>query len=396
MTTGNVTVTAEMIKNLRESTGAGMLDCRKALVENAGNMEEAINWLKKKGLSAAAKKSDRVAAEGLVAVASSGNKAAVIELNSETDFVARNEQFQALTNKISIMALDSGHDIDQLKTSTESEITQAIATIGEKISLRRSAALSVSNGVVAAYVHGAVASGMGKIAVLVGLESDGDVAKLENFGKQLAMHIAASNPKYLHKSDVSVADVKREEDAAIEQVSKFFDAYLAFENGVAKYKDKMTSDRAFSEKIFEQKLPELAQTLPNVDELLADVEKGNASEDRKEKQNADKTKKLLDVFFQETAYMLKKMRSYGDETAIKAKLKQIKIERFFEETVLDEQIFVIDGKSKVFAAMEAAAKDAGAAIRISEFISFRLGEGIEKTQNDFAAEVAAASGVAAA
>ena len=390
-----VKVTAEMIKNLRESTGAGMLDCRKALTENAGSIEEATNWLKKKGLSAAAKKSDRVAAEGLVAVASTAGKAAVIELNSETDFVARNEQFQALTSKVSILALDHGHDIDALKANTEAEIISAVATIGEKISLRRSATLTVENGIVAAYVHGAVASGMGKIAVLVGLESAGDKAKLENFGKQLAMHIAASNPKYLHKADASEKDIANEQAAATEQSAKFFAAYTAFETAVAKYKEKMVSERAFSEKIFEAKLTELSQTLPNVDELLGDVEKGMASEDRKEKQNAEKTKKLLDVFFGETAYMLKKMRSYGDDAAIKARLAQLKMDRFFEESVLDEQIFVIDGKSKVAAAIEAAAKDVGSPIKISEFISFRLGEGIEKAANDFAAEVAAASGVAA-
>lgn len=390
-----VQVTAEMIKNLRESTGAGMLDCRKALTENAGSMEEAVNWLKKKGLSAAAKKSDRVAAEGLVAVASTAGKGAVIELNSETDFVARNEQFQALTNKISVMALDHGHNFDAMKNSTESEITSAIATIGEKISLRRSASLEVGKGVVAAYVHGAVAAGMGKIAVLVGLESEGDAAKLEGFGKQLAMHIAASNPKYLHKADVTEKDVANEQAAAAEQAGKFFAAYTAFEAEVSKYKEKMTSDRAFSEKVFDAKLTELSQTLPNVDELLADYAKGSVSEDRKEKQNAEKTKKLLDVFFQEAAYMLKKMRSYGDDAAIKNKLVALKMDRFFEESVLDEQIFVIDGKSKVAAALEAAAKDVGAPITISKFISFRLGEGIEKATSDFAAEVAAASGVAA-
>jgi elongation factor Ts len=388
-------VTAEMIKNLREATGAGMLDCRKALTENAGNMEEAINWLKKKGLSAAAKKSDRVAAEGLVAIASAGNKGAVIELNSETDFVARNEQFQALTSKIAKLALELGDDVEKLKAAVAADITQAIATIGENMTLRRSATLSVAKGVVATYVHSAVASGMGKIAVLVGLESEGDAAKLEAFGKQLAMHIAASNPTYLRKADVTEKDIKREEDAASEQVAKFFDKFVAFESSVAKYKEKMTGERAFSEKVLEAKLAELAQTVPNVDELLSDYETQSKSEDRKEKQNADKTKKLLDVFFQEAAYMLKKMRSYGDDAAIKQKLKQLKIERFFEEAVLEEQIFVIDGKSKIAQAVESAAKDVGAAVKIAKFISYRLGEGIEKAQSDFAAEVAAAAGAAA-
>ena len=388
-------VTAEMIKNLREATGAGMLDCRKALTENAGNMEEAMNWLKKKGLSAAAKKSDRVAAEGLVAVASAGSKGAVVELNSETDFVARNEQFQALTSKVAKLALDLGDNVEKLKEAVAADITSAIATIGENMTLRRSATLSVSKGVVATYVHNAIASGMGKIAVLVGLESDGDASKLEAFGKQLAMHIAASNPSYQSKADVTEKDIKREEDAATEQVGKFFDKYKAFESDVSKYKEKMNGERSFSEKILEEKLAELSQTVPNVDELLADYDRQSKSEDRKEKQNADKTKKLLDVFFQEAAYLLKKIRSYGDDAAIKQKLKQIKVDRFFEESVLSEQVFVIDGKSKISQAIEAAAKDVGAPVKISKFISYRLGEGIEKAQSDFAAEVAAAAGAAA-
>ncbi len=209
------------------------------------------------------------------------------------------------------------------------------------------------------------------------------------------MHIAASNPSYQSKSDVTAKDIKREEDAASEQVAKFFDQFVAFENSVSKYKEKMTGERAFSEKVLDAKLAELAQTLPNVDELLSDYEAGSKSEDRKEKQNADKTKKLLDVFFQEAAYMLKKMRSYGDDAAIKQKLKQLKIERFFEEAVLEEQVFVIDGKSKISQAVESAAKSIGSPVKIASFISFRLGEGIEKAQSDFAAEVAAAAGAAA-
>ncbi len=390
------TVTPDMIKALRETTSAGMLDCRKALTENNGDMEAAIDWLRKKGLSSAAKKSGRIAAEGLVAIASAPGKGAVIELNSETDFVSRNEKFQELTSKIAKLALDLGDDVAKLKEAVSADLTQAIATIGENMNLRRSATLSVSNGVVATYIHSATAAGMGKIGVLVALESDGNAEKLSEFGKMLAMHIAAANPTYLSKSEVSEKEIKREEDAAVELVAKFFDAYVAFEKGAAKYKDRMTSERNFSEKVLEQKLTELSQTLPNVDELLADYAKQSVSEDRKEKQNADKTKKLLDVFFQEAAYMLKKMRSYGDDAAIKARLKQMKIERFYEENVLEEQVYVIDGKSKISAAVEAAAKDIGAPVKIAKFVNFRLGEGIEKAQTDFAAEVAAASGVAAA
>lgn len=389
------TVTPEMIKSLREATSAGMLDCRKALTENDGNMDAAIDWLRKKGLSTAAKKSGRIAAEGLVAVASSGNKGAVIELNSETDFVARNEQFQALAKKTATLALDLGSDFEKLKEAMSNEISSAIATIGENMTLRRSATLQVSGGIVATYVHSAIAAGMGKIAVLVGLESSADAAQLEGFGKQLAMHIAASNPSYQKKSDVTDADIKREEGAAAALVDKFFEQYVAFEKGASKYKDRMTGERAFSEKVLEQKLVELSQTLPNVDDLLSDFDRQSKSEDRKEKQNADKTKKLLDVFFQEAAYMLKKIRSYGDDAAIKQKLKQLKIERFYEEAVLEEQVYVIDGKSKVAAAIEAAGKDFGTPVKLVKFISFRLGEGIEKAQTDFAAEVAAAAGAAA-
>ncbi|MEZ5691791.1 MAG: translation elongation factor Ts [Rickettsiales bacterium] len=388
-------VTAAMIKSLRESTGAGMLDCRKALTENNADMDAAIAWLRKKGLSAAAKKSDRVAAEGVVAVVTEGNKGALIELNSETDFVARNEQFQELTRKIAEIALNKGDDVEKLKAEVETDITNAIATIGENMTLRRSATMTANNGTISSYVHGAVSAGMGKIAVLVALESTGDKEKLEDFGKKLAMHIAASNPVYLTKEEVSADVIKREEEAGSEQIKKFFDSYVSFENAVAKYKDKMTSERAFSEKIIEQKLAELTQTVPNVDELLSDYDRQSVSEDLKEKQNASKTKKLLDVFFQEAAYLLKKVRSYGDDNAIKQKMAQLRLDRFFEESVLSEQIFVIDGKSKIAKAVEDVSKKLGSDIKIAGFINYRLGEGIEKTQSDFASEVAAAAGTAA-
>ena len=197
------TVTADQIKNLRETTGAGMLDCRKALTENNGNLDEAIDWLRKKGLSAAAKKSGRVAAEGVVAIAVEGTKGAIIELNSETDFVAKNDQFQTLASGIAEFALrNSMEDVELLKEAKcpktgktiNEQITGAIATIGENMNLRRLGIIGVTHGVVASYIHNAAAPGMGKIGVLVAVETTGDVAKAEAFGKQVAMHIAAARP----------------------------------------------------------------------------------------------------------------------------------------------------------------------------------------------------------
>lgn len=393
-------ISAEQIKQLRESTGAGMLDCRKALTENNGNMEAAVDWLRTKGLSAAAKKSGRVAAEGVCAVAVEGTKGALIELNAETDFVARNEQFQQLAGGIAEFALrHSTDDVEALKQakcpktgkSIAEQITNAVATIGENMNLRRVALLGVHNGVVASYVHSAVATGMGKIGVLIALESEGDAGKLQTLGKQIAMHIAASNPTYLKKDQVSSQELTREENATGEQTEKFLEQFLAFEAAIVKYKDKLSQERSFSEKMLESKLVELNQTLRSVDELLGDYDRQSKSEDRKEKQNADKTKKILEVFFQETAYMLKKIRSYGDNNAIKQKLKQLKIERFFEDNVLEEQIFVMDNKNKISQVIANAEKEIGKPVKVTGFIRFQLGEGIEKATSDFAAEVKAAA-----
>src|SRR6476646_10187782 len=197
------TITAAMVKELRESTGAGMMDCKAALTETDGNMQEAQDWLRKKGLSKAAKKAGRVAAEGLIGALTSGHKGVVVEVNSETDFVARNEQFQGLVKMIAQVALDVGADLDKIKAAkvgnvaVETAIADAIATIGENMTLRRATSLEVSKGVVSSYVHNAVIDGAGKMGVIVALESAGKTDELAILGKQLAMHVAATNPQAL-------------------------------------------------------------------------------------------------------------------------------------------------------------------------------------------------------
>lgn len=300
-------VTAEQIKAIRETTGAGMADCRKALVENEGNMDAAVDWLRKKGLASAAKKSGRVAADGLVVVAAGGSKAAIVELNSETDFVARNDKFQALATSVAKKALEVNGDFDKLKDAVQGDITNAIATIGENMNLRRSAALSVSKGVVATYIHNAVAPGMGKIGVLVALESEGDAGKLEALGKQIAMHIAAARPEALSTADVDAAKLERER---------------------AIFREQATAS--------------------------------------------------------------------GKPADVVEKMVEGRVRKYYEEVVLLEQLFVIDGKTKISQTVADAAKDIGAPVKVTGFSSFRLGEGIEKAATDFAAEVAAASGIAAA
>jgi elongation factor Ts len=307
-------VTAEQIKAIRETTGAGMADCRKALVENNGDMEAAIDWLRKKGLSTAAKKSGRVAAEGVVAVAVNGTKGAIVELNSETDFVAKNEKFQALANDIVSLALStSSADVESLKNTKDANgktvgenVTNAIATIGENMNLRRCEALSVNKGVVASYIHNAVAAGMGKIGILIAMESEGDAAKLEALGKQIAMHIAAARPEALTTAEVDAAKLERERAVYREQA--------------------------------------LASGKP-----------------------ADVVEKMVEG----------------------------RVRKYYEEVVLLEQVYVVDGKNKISQVLEAAAKEIGAPVKITKFVSYRLGEGIEKAVTDFAAEVAAAAGTAA-
>jgi len=210
-------ITAALVKELREKTGAGMMDCKKALTETAGDMEAAVDWLRKKGLSAAAKKSGRVAAEGLVGVVADGKAGALVEVNAETDFVARNEQFQGYVKSVASHVLGKGDDIEALKTAKGGELTNLIATIGENMALRRSKKLTVGEGVVAGYVHNQTAPGLGKIGVLVALESTGPADKLAQLGKQLAMHIAAAKPEALTTADVDPSALDRERNVLAEQ-----------------------------------------------------------------------------------------------------------------------------------------------------------------------------------
>lgn len=218
-------ITAALVKELRDQTGAGMMDCKKALAETGGDLEQAIDWLRTKGLSAAAKKAGRVAAEGLVAVAVDGSKGAVVEVNSETDFVSRNDQFQEFVRQVASLALAAEGDLDKLLASAypgtsrtvADQLTHMIATIGENMTIRRCEAMSVANGVLATYVHNAMADGVGKIAVVVGLESAGDKGKLESFGKQIAMHVAAAKPQAVSRDDLDPAILERERAVLSEQ-----------------------------------------------------------------------------------------------------------------------------------------------------------------------------------
>jgi len=303
-------ITAALVKELREKTGAGMMDCKKALAETAGDIEAAVDWLRKKGLSAAAKKAGRVAAEGLVGVAAAGTRGAVVEVNAETDFVARNELFQGFVRQVAERALATGGDIEALKGQTlpsgrtmADELTHLIATIGENMALRRALRLEVSQGVVASYVHNATATGLGKIGVLVALESAGDTAKLEALGRQLAMHVAAANPQSLDVASVDTTALDRERDVLREQA-----------------------------------------------------------------------------------------RASGKAEAIIDKMVEGRLRKYYEETVLVEQIFVVDGETRVSKVVEGVAKEIGQPIRVAGFARYSLGEGIEKAQSDFAAEVAAQLG----
>lgn len=221
-------ITASLVKELREKTGAGMMDCKKALGETAGDVEKAVDWLRTKGLSAASKKAGRVAAEGLVGVAADGTRGAVVEVNAETDFVGRNDQFQKFVAAATKLALENGGDLAKVAAApfpgsgrdVQGELTNLIATIGENMSLRRAASLSVSDGVVVAYTHNAVAPDLGKIGVLVALESTGDKAKLGALGKQLAMHVAATNPQSLTVAELDQAAIERERAVLAEKAGQ--------------------------------------------------------------------------------------------------------------------------------------------------------------------------------
>ena len=302
-------ITAALVKELREKTGAGMMDCKRALGEAQGDLEGAVDWLRKKGLSAAAKKAGRVAAEGLVGAATKGKVGAVAEVNAETDFVSRNETFQHFVRTVTELALGAGDDVETLKgapfpgtgRTVGDELTHMIATIGENMALRRARRLEVKNGVVVAYIHNALTPGLGKIGALVALESTGDAQKLGALGKQLAMHVAAAKPDYLDIASVDKAALERERDVLREQ-----------------------------------------------------------------------------------------SRASGKPDAIVDKMVEGRLRRFYEDVVLLEQLYVIDGETRVSKVIEAAAKQLGAPVKVAGFVRFALGEGIAKEQGDFAAEVAAA------
>jgi elongation factor Ts len=290
-------ITAALVKELREKTGAGMMDCKRALTENGGDLEQSTDWLRKKGLAAAAKKAGRVAADGLVGVLTEAHRGVVVEVNSETDFVARNDKFQGFVNAVTAAALAHGDQIEALKAAplgtgtVESELTQLIATVGENMSLRRAVRLEVSEGLVVGYVHNPVAPGLGKIGVLVALESAAGVDPLAALGKQLAMHVAAAAPQALDVSSVDPTALDRERDVLREQA-----------------------------------------------------------------------------------------KASGKPDAIIDKMVEGRIRKYYEEVVLLEQIYVIDGETRVAKVIEAAAKAAGQPIRLAGFARFVLGEGIEKSE----------------
>lgn len=304
-------ITAATVKELRERSGAGMMDCKKALNETNGDLEAAVDWLRTKGLAAAAKKSSRTAAEGLVGVAVAGTKGAAVEVNSETDFVAKNDQFQEFVRSVTAIALESGAtDAEALAAQSHPNggtvkdvLTNNIATIGENQSLRRIAHVSVNKGLVVDYVHNAAAPGLGKIGVLVALESEAPADVLQPLGKQIAMHIAATFPLALNAEDIDAALIERERAIAAEKAAES-----------------------------------------------------------------------------------------GKPAEIVAKMVDGAIAKFAKENALLSQLFVIDNKTPIAEVVTKAGKEAGTPISLSSYVRFQLGEGIEKEQNDFAAEVAAAVG----
>lgn len=300
-------ITAAAVKALREQSGAGMMDCKTALVETDGDNDAAMDLLRTKGLAAAAKKAGRTASEGLIGLKAEGGAGAMVEVNSETDFVARNDIFQAFVENVAAITLDVGGDFEALKSASfpggdrtvEEEATQLVATIGENISLRRCVGLSVAKGLVAEYVHNHVAPGLGKIGVLVALESDAPADKLAQIGRQLAMHICSTDPQSIDIASLDAEVVERERTILTDQA-----------------------------------------------------------------------------------------RESGRPDDIIAKMVEGRLRKYYEETVLLEQAFVLDTDVKVGKAIEAAGKEAGADIKIAGFIRFNLGEGLERKEDDFADEVA--------
>jgi elongation factor Ts len=303
------TITASMVKELRDQTGAGMMDCKTALNESSGNIEAAVDWLRKKGLSKAAKKAGRVAAEGLIGVATSGTKGVVVEVNSETDFVARNELFQGLVKMIADVALTTGTDVNKILAAKVGSITVAdaisdnVAKIGENMTLRRAAELSVSKGLVATYVHSSVTDGLGRIGVIVGLESSGKADELKAFGRLVAMHVAAANPQAVDPSGLDPATVEREKN------------------------------------------------------VLAD-----------------------------------KFKAQGKPANVIEKIVESGLKTYYKEVCLLEQPFIHDDKKSVAQAVKEAEGKVGGPIKVTGFVRFALGEGVEKQADDFSGEVAALAG----
>ena len=302
-------ITASMVKDLRDKTGAGMMDCKSALAECQGDMEAAVDWLPKRGLAKATKKSGRVAAEGLIAVNVAGTKGVLVEVNSETDFVARNDMFQGLVKMIAQVALEVGTDVGKIKAAkagsvtVEHAIADAVATIGENMTLRRAASLSVAKGAIGSYTHNAVTDGLGKIGVLVGLESPGKTDELVALGRLVAMHVAASKPQAIDPSGLDPAVVAREKD------------------------------------------------------VLSD-----------------------------------KFRQQGKPDNVIAKIVESGLKTFYKEVCLLDQVYVHDDKKTVAQALKEAESKVGGPIKVTDFVRYELGEGIEKQESDFAAEVAAATG----
>jgi elongation factor Ts len=302
-------ITAQMVKDLREMTGAGMMDCKAALGETSGNIESAVDWLRKKGLSKAAKKADRVAAEGLIGVAIKGNKGVVVEVNSETDFVARNDLFQGLVKMIANVAIEVGADVAKIKaakagsaTIAES-ISETIAKIGENMTLRRAAQLTVGKGAVGSYVHNAVSDGLGKLGVIVALESGGKPDELAALGRLIAMHIAAASPQSVDASGLDPVMVQREKDVLAE-----------------------------------------------------------------------------------------KFKAQGKPANVIEKIVESGLKTYYKEVCLLDQPYIHDDKKSVAQALKEAEGKVGAPIKVTGFVRYKLGEGIERGDSDFAAEVAAAAG----
>lgn len=302
-------ITASMVKELRDKTGAGMMDCKAALGETGGDLESAVDWLRKKGLAKAAKKAGRVAAEGLIGVGLAANKGIIVEVNSETDFVARNDLFQGLVKMIADVALTTGTDVDKILAgrigdrTVADAINETIAKVGENMTLRRAGAVSVGKGVVASYVHNSVIDGLGRIGVIVGLESGGTADELKAFGRMVAMHVASANPQAIEASGLDAATVERERNVLAE-----------------------------------------------------------------------------------------KFKAQGKPANVIEKIVESGLKTFYKEVCLLDQGFIFDDKKSVAQAVKEAEGKAGAPIKITGFVRYALGEGIDRPSDDFGGEVAALAG----